>query len=290
MYIEPLVRLITSSDFPDLAVDDQELLIELRSRDIPVEAAVWDDPEIDWSTSPLCILRSVYDYHLHRAEFLAWVDHVSRTTKLLNDPKTIRWNSHKSYLNDLKAADVQVIETVWLQQGEHVDVSRICRDRGWEKAVVKPAVSASAYRTLPFTADDAAAAQAHADGLVNCGDAMVQPYLDEIETTGESSIIYLGGKRTHAARRPSGLHSAIEVARMGVPLIPTAEETKFARAVFELLTPVPLYARVDIVTTSEWGMLLLELELIEPALYLRHSPAPVIIFADAIEREFRASV
>jgi hypothetical protein len=113
---------------------------------------------------------------------------------------------------------------------------------------------------------------------------MVQPYLEEIELEGETSIIWLAGRRTHAARRPSGLHSTIDQAREGSPLVPQPEEVALATRVYDTVQPPPLYARVDMVDSADAGLLLLELELIEPALYLRHSPAPVSIFADGIVR------
>ena len=184
----PSVRLVTSADFPELAVDDRELLVELRSRGVPAHPAVWDDPDVDWAEPALCVLRSVYDYHLRRDEFLQWVDRVSETTVLLNDPETVRWNSHKSYLTDLAMQGVPVIDTVWLPAGERPDLRAICRQREWSRAVVKPAVSASAYRTLAFDADECGDAQRHAEALVENGDAMVQPYLGYSQDKPETHI------------------------------------------------------------------------------------------------------
>ena len=278
----PLVRLVTSADFPELAVDDRELLAELWARGIPAEPAIWDDPEVDWTESPVCVLRSVYDYHLRRKAFLAWVDRVSEVTLLRNAAETIRWNSHKSYLLDLEAAGIAVIETAWYGPDSPIDLEVLCKERMWTRAVVKPAVSASAYRTMPFRATDVEAAQQHAERLARAGDLMVQPYLDEIEARGETSVIWLHGKRTHSALRPSGLHSTIEAARAGSPNVPSGQEIELATRVYELIEPEPLYARVDIINTETRGLLLLELELIEPALYLRHSPAAVRVFADGI--------
>lgn len=183
MTIEPSVRLITSSDFPDLHVDDQELLLELRARGVPTEAAIWDDPDVDWSQAPVCVLRSVYDYHLRREEFLDWIDRVSAVSKLMNDPEIVRWNSHKAYLEDLASAGFPVIETCWVSRGQDAQLRTICGERGWSKGVVKPSVSASAYETLAFDADTLDAAQAHLERLSHVGDVMVQPYLDEIDKT-----------------------------------------------------------------------------------------------------------
>src|SRR5262245_17268440 len=100
----PAVRLVTAGHLPGLAVDDQQLLHQLQQRDVPVEIAVWDDPTVDWSAAPVTVIRSVFDYHLRRDEFLAWLDRAAPQTRIENPPELIRWNSHKSYLAEVAAA------------------------------------------------------------------------------------------------------------------------------------------------------------------------------------------
>ncbi|KAA2253930.1 hypothetical protein F0L68_32215 [Solihabitans fulvus] len=278
------VRLVTAAHLPELAPDDQELLHALRRRGVETEVAVWDDPSVNWAAAPVTVVRSVFDYHLRRDEFIEWVDRVEPLTSLQNPPEVIRWNSHKSYLLRLMEDGFPSIPTEWVDRGSTVDLRAVLAARGWAEAVVKPAVSASAHGTVKVSEDNLDEAQAHLDGLAHQGDALIQPYLYDFETTGETSVIWLGGDQTHSVRRPSGMHTSLEVAHVGAPLEPTAQELEFARAAYDWITPTPLYARIDVLNTRDHGLLVLELELVEPALYLRHSTAVADQFAAAVHK------
>ena len=283
MSASPAVRLVTAAHLPDLAPDDQELLHALRRRGVTTEVAVWDDPAVDWAAAPVTVVRSVFDYHLRRDEFVAWVDRVEPLTQLFNPPEIIRWNSHKSYLLRLAESGIPTIPTEYAYQGRPLDLGAVMAARNWPEVVVKPAVAASAHGALKVTAADVPAGQAHLDALLRSVDALVQPYLYDFETTGETSVIWLGGKQTHSVRRPSGMHSTLEVAHVGAPLDPLPAEVDFARTAYEWIAPEPLYARIDVLNTRDHGLLLLELELVEPALYLRHSAAIADTFAAAVQ-------
>ncbi|WP_441245524.1 ATP-grasp domain-containing protein [Kitasatospora sp. McL0602] len=289
MTTTPSVRLVTAAHLPELAPDDQELLHALGRLGVATEVVVWDDPAVDWSLAPVTVIRSVFDYHLRHPEFMAWLDRIEPLTSVQNAAEIIRWNSHKSYLTRVAEAGFPIIPTEWVRQGETGDLAAILGGRGWETGVVKPAVSASAHETLMVEKADLAEGQAHLDRLAAQGDVLVQPYLHDFTTVGETSVIWLGGEQTHSVRRPSGMHTSLEVAHVGAPLAPSREELDFARAVYDWITPAPLYARVDILNTADHGLLLLELELVEPALYLRHSTSIADRFAKAVERLLHAA-
>lgn len=280
------VRLVTAAHLPELAPDDQELLKALHRIGVPTGISVWDDPSVRWDQAPITVIRSVFDYHLRRPEFLAWVDRADAVTALYNSRDTIRWNSHKSYLSQWGAAGFPVIPTESVSAGNTTaDLDDICEQRGWDDVVIKPAVSASAYRTLRVTPVDRLAGQHHLQSLTREGDALVQPYLPEFETVGETSVIWLGGTQTHSVRRPSGLNTSLEEAHLGKPLVASSEEVALAMRAWTAIEPQPLYARIDLIQTQRYGLLLLELELVEPALYLRHSPALADELARAVQRQ-----
>ncbi|MDQ2838200.1 MAG: hypothetical protein M3Y42_16205 [Actinomycetota bacterium] len=280
--MSPAVRLVTAAHLPELAPDDQELLHALRRLGVETEIAIWDDPAVDWAAAPVTVIRSVFDYHLRRPEFIAWLDRVAPLTSVQIAPDIIRWNSHKSYLRRVEEAGFPGIPTEWVSQGSFVDLRDVLKARSWSEAVVKPAVSASAHGTLKVSDDDLDEGQAHLDGLADQGDALIQPYLYDFESTGETSVIWLGGEQTHSVRRPSGMHTSLEVAHVGAALEPTAAERELATAVYDWISPTPLYARIDLLNTTEYGLLVLELELVEPALYLRHSTVVADKFAEAV--------
>jgi hypothetical protein len=282
--MSPQVRLVTAAHLPELAPDDQELLHALKRADVETDVAVWDDPDVDWADTPVTVIRSVFDYHLRRPEFIAWVDRIEPLTSVHNAPEIIRWNSHKSYLSRLTDSGFATIPTAWVSKGTFSDLGTLLAEREWPEAVVKPAISASAHGALKVSGDNVDEAQSHLNGLVDSGDVLIQPYLYDFEGVGETSVIWLGHEQTHSVRRPSGMHTPLEVAHVGAPLEPTAAELQLAHAVYDWITPAPLYARIDLLNTTDYGLLVLELELVEPALYLRHSTAIADKFAAAIEK------
>jgi hypothetical protein len=278
---QPVVRLVTAAHLPDLLPDDQELLHALRRRGVETAVDVWDDPAVDWATAPLTVVRSVHDYHLRRDDFIAWIDRIEAVTRVCNPPEIIRWNSHKSYLRRLAESGIATVPTAWARQGEPVDLGELMAARSWSEVIVKPAVSASAHATLKVGGANLAAGRAHLTELLRSVDALVQPYLYEFETKGETSVIWLGGEQTHSVRRPPGIHIPYG-AMMGTPMDAPQHELDFARTVYEWIAPEPLYARVDVLDTRDHGLCLLELELVEPALYLGHSTAFADTFAAAV--------
>ena len=268
------VLLVTSEDLPDLTPDDRLLLDELLRRGVDARPAVWSDPAVKWEDARLAVLRSTWDYHLRAAAFLEWVDGVSERTVLKNPRTLVRWNAHKGYLRDLEARGIAITPTEWLRAGDRVD-GRM-RDRGWPDAVVKPAVSAGAFNTKRLR--DAS------EPLVADEEALLQPYLPELGEARETSLVFIAGKLTHAVTRESALERGLEAADLGRLHAAAPDEVAFAERALAAGTVAgeSLYARVDLVRSAAYGLLLLELELIEPNLFLPHSPAAVSALADAI--------
>jgi len=151
---------------PGLTEDDQHFARALERRGVQVCAAAWDDPAAAWSSAAAVVIRSTWDYHLRRADFLAWVARVSAATTLYNDARAVRWNSHKRYLAEIARRGVPVIDTVFASVGSNLDLTAVAREHGWRDVVVKPAVSASAHETRRFDVPDRAEGQAHLDRLL----------------------------------------------------------------------------------------------------------------------------
>jgi hypothetical protein len=280
------IALITFSEVPDLTADDQFLLVELEARGLTVAPLVWDDPGVDWSQPTVCVIRETWDYHLRLHEFLAWVDRVEYQTILLNSPQLVRWNAHKGYLRDLESRGIPIVPTVWLQAGAHADFRTLMSQTGWQQAVIKPTVSASAFETRLFSTDEDDEAQAHIDRLLAARDLMLQPFLRSVQAYGERSVIFINGEYTHAARRPEPFVSD-GVKRESRPAEATREEIDFSSRVLRGLPETPLYARVDVAPDDEGNLRLMELELIEPSLFFHFSPLAVERMAGGIERRLR---
>ncbi|SFO35414.1 Glutathione synthase/RimK-type ligase, ATP-grasp superfamily [Geodermatophilus obscurus] len=256
---------------PDLDEDGPLLLAALDGAGADAVPAVWDDPDVDWAGFDGVLVRSTWDYPLRRAAFLEWV---GRCRATVNPPPVLAWNTDKRYLHDLARAGVPTVPTVFLEPGEWSPAGA-----GPGDVVVKPAVSGSATDTGRFThlsAPDATAlvAALHAQGRT----VMVQPYLPGIDTEGETSMVFLGGRFSHAVRREpllagQGLREAVVVADvLGTvrPAEPDEAQLAVARAALDAAPggrAALSYARVDVIPGPA-GPVLLELEVTDCFLFL----------------------
>jgi len=258
----------------------------LAERGIDATIEPWDGPA-DWSSFDTVVIRSTWDYVTRRAEFLGWIARVDDQTTLLNPASVLRWNSHKGYLADLAAAGVPIVPTAFVPQGTEVDdLGAFVADA--TDCVVKPAVSASAYGTQRGAVDDPAMAE-HLRQLVSAGDALVQPVIPSVLTDGEVSVVHLGGELSHAVRKvakPGDYRVQFEYGGTAHPHTPTADEIALADAAMAAVAGRCAYARIDMVAGPD-GPLLMELELIEPVLFLEYAPGAVHRFADVIARAHR---
>ena len=242
----------------------------------------WDDPEVAWDRSAAVLLRTTWDYQERRDAFVGWAEAVARETLLLHGPVVVAWNTDKSYLRELAAAGAPLAPTVWLSAGSSVDLAAELSSRGWARALLKPRVGANARETLRFTADAAglASAQAHAERVLAREDLLLQPYLAAVETEGECSLVFADGAFTHGVRkipRPGDYKVQEDYGARDLPWLPDPAARSVAARVLELaearLGERLLYARVDLLRDDAGAYVLNELELVEPALFLRHGPA-----------------
>lgn len=260
------VALVTCVDLPDGTDDDHLLAAALTATGRSVSFVCWDDPEVQWPVVGAALVRSTWDYHRRVDAFCGWADWVGSVTRLHNPAATIRWNAHKGYLLELAAAGVPVVPTTLVRAG-----STAVPTIGDDDVVIKPAVSIGAERTVRH------ATQTDLDELVAATDTLVQPYLAAI-TDGELSIVCVGGEPSHVVRKVPKAGDFRTQEHHGAVVEPVDlddELAAFGRLVTAAVPgPVPTVARVDAVRTDD-GLLLMEVELIEPALWLAHAPATV---------------
>ena len=284
IFLSPMARiaLLTSSKYPRLTDDDRLLLAPLAERGIVTEPVVWDDPSVVWSSFDAIVIRSCWDYHLKIERFLSWTREIEAAgVPVFNPAAMVRWNTDKGYLRDLEAKGIPIVPTVW---GEgQLSLKEKLRELGWNKAVVKPRVSATAYRTHVVTQDDADSAQALFEDLRRGPGVMVQKFMDKVPSEGEWSLIFFGGKFSHAViKQPTPGDFRVQSDFGGTSQLAEPPLHVLASAAESLRAVEPtLYARVDGVV-DEGEFRLMELELIEPALFLSSQPEAPRRFADAI--------
>jgi glutathione synthase/RimK-type ligase-like ATP-grasp enzyme len=280
----PRLALATSSKHPDLPADDRLLLTPLAARNLQAQPAVWNDPHYDWSSCAAVVIRSCWDYHLQPDKFLNWIATLEAAgVAVFNPAPLIRWNANKSYLRDLEANDVAIVPTFWGEDGHAVILNEKLRELGWHRAVVKPRISATAYRTQLVTAKADDTAQQLFDELRRGPGVMVQKFMESIATEGEWSLIFFAGTFSHAVlKRPKTGDFRVQNDFGGTSHLADPPQHVLASATRALQAVDPtVYARVDGV--DEAGQFrLMELELIEPMLFLGEHPAAPARFADAI--------
>ncbi|MFI1409256.1 RimK family alpha-L-glutamate ligase [Streptomyces sp. NPDC020707] len=250
-----------------------------------VSVECWDDPGVEWGRFDLVLIRSTWDYSWRAAEFLAWADRCGAATTLANPPEVVRWNADKRYLGDLAAAGVPVVDTAYLAPGDPVDLP------GDREYVVKPTSGAGARYAARYTPEDHETAvrqleRMHAEGLT----AIVQPYVRSIDTAGERALVFFGGRLLHAIRKGAVLEpgTAFDEKKVAHPDLRTWQPSEAELAVAgRALAAVPgapelLYARVDLVDGDDGAPRVMELELVEPNLFLFLHEDSVPVVAQAV--------
>ena len=296
----PSVALATCREFPNLDDDDQLLPGALAELGITGVPAVWTDDAIDWASFDAVIVRETWDYSQDRPAFLAWIRRVAQSTLLLNPADVIEWNTDKRYLRDLVEAGLPVVPTTFLEPGDDAEAWQPCV--GYDDFVVKPAVSAGSRDTMRYSASaPLGAARAHVRSLLDAGrTVMLQPYLDAVDTVGETAVLFLGGEFSHAIRKGPLLVRDVAGERVeGLfvqeqidPRDPSPEELLTAQRIAGAIpggVDRVLFARVDLIPGPDGAPQLLELELTEPSLFLLHSDQAAPRLAAAIAARLRAA-
>jgi glutathione synthase/RimK-type ligase-like ATP-grasp enzyme len=274
------------------ALDDDlaPLADALRKMGAQVEVLAWDDNSVSWKRFDAVLLRSTWDYTERLPEFLAWCKRISDHTQLLNSTDVVKWNTDKHYLAELIAKKCPVIESVFIEPNKSAD-----NFPDYSEFVVKPAVGAGSRDTQRYLAEDRAAAVTHIKTLLAQKRAvLVQPYLAEVDSKGETALIFFNGIFSHAIRKgpllqlnqdaTAELFAAEDIRARE----PSSDELKVAH---QLLSAIPFenlaYARVDLLP-SEHGPQLLELELTEPSLFFNKAPGSAERFATSLYERLKA--
>lgn len=298
------IALVTCAAVPQLQDEDRPLIAALADRGMHAEPVIWDDERVDWSSYDLAVIRSTWDYPQQRDAFLQWATSVPR---LANPPNVLRWNTDKHYLQALAEHGLPVVETLWLEPERKFD-KRALHNRfpARQDYVIKPAISAGSMDTGRYgvTADDRRSSLDHAVRLLDDDrSVMVQRYVPEVDEHGEIALVFFHGTFSHAARKGAMLNGAqrsesglylvedMEPYRATPELIQAGQEIlAFARARIpgrSISSRPLLYARVDLVPTNDGPPLLMEVELVEPSLFLSLATGAVERFADSLVAELR---
>lgn len=214
----------------------------------------------------------VWDYFEgNEVKFLSEMLSASKQTRILNTPEILRWNARKSYLDTLAMRGAPVIETINVDDITEANVNAAFDTLRTEKLVIKPQVGGGAWRQVLYAKGDSFPLA----NLLPPGEAMIQAFLPSVQSEGEYSFLYFGGEYSHALiKRPKDGDYRIQSLYGGTEesYEAKADEKNAAETVLSTLKAMPLYARVDLLRGLDGQLKLIELEMIEPYLYLQHSP------------------
>ncbi|MBL9148185.1 MAG: hypothetical protein JNM94_05765 [Phycisphaerae bacterium] len=266
------VALVTCAELPR----PDEGLLPLRdafmARGVDAVACAWDDPHVAWKDFDVALVQSTWNYVRRFSDFVPWLARVATETRLLNPLATIRWNLHKRYLLELAEAGIPVVPTQLVPARGNVQWREVFAR--WGNVVLKPAISAGSFATIRVDADDHEAAETHLAAHRE-RDMLVQPLLSRVLAEGERNLVYIDGELSHAVSKAARWSGDSEGSRGCVSVEP--DERHVARQTLDALErfglPRPTYARVDVARDDTGRTLLMELELIEPSLFLHREPA-----------------
>jgi len=256
----------TRPDFGLHAIQFDPLHAACASRGTDLIETVWDEPDIESRGFQGFIVGTVWDYVKRPEEFIAALRRIEASSPVWNPVETIVWNTQKRYLIDLERAGARLVPTLWHARADEPTIRAAFEELGCERIVVKPEVGAGAWRQVLI---ERGQPLPHSDQLPP-DRTMIQPFIESIETEGEYSLLFFGREFSHAVQKlPKAGEYRIQAVYGGTDRehTPSAAELEAAQRVIDAVPEDLLYARVDMVRASDSGLMLMELELIEPYLY-----------------------
>ncbi|MCA9274404.1 MAG: hypothetical protein KDA29_00090 [Phycisphaerales bacterium] len=278
------IAYVSCTNLPEPDIDEQPLVQRLIDAGHDASVAAWDDESVDWASYDAAIIRATWNYAQHLDAFRDWLRRVDALTTLINPLATLDWNLHKGYLRELEAAGVPITPSAFFDRGQQVDVGALCTDRQWAKIVIKPTVSAGSFGTRSFDLcrGELSAAQSFFNEMVAQRDMMIQPYIESVDTVGETALIVIDGTLTHAIEKRPRFDDQDEEVYLRESI--SDEMRTIAARVLEAANKDHLYARVDVFPGDDGSLMLSELELLEPSLFFPHFPEAVGVFVRGVER------
>ena len=270
----------------NILFEEQLLKSALENQGLTVDITYWNNPSYDWSETRSLVFRTIWDYFERFDEFLLWLEEVRHQTQLINSYDLVKWNIDKHYLKELSEKGIKIVPTYFAKKNSKRNLAEIIELQQWKDVVIKPAISASAYKTFKILEETVNSNEKLFKDLLNQRDMLVQPFINTIEKFGEASLMVIDGKFTHAIlkkAKPGDFRVQDDFGGTVHDYVPTKKEIEFAEMVIEKCKAKPLYGRVDIIWDIEKNVYLSELEIIEPELWLRNYPKSAESIAEAVK-------
>ncbi|WP_420573280.1 ATP-grasp domain-containing protein [Kordia sp.] len=283
-YTNPVER---NEYIDNVLLEDQLVKNALEKEGLQVLKLAWDDPDFDWSTTKYALFRTTWDYFDRFTEFSNWLADVSNKTTLLNSSKMIHWNIDKHYLQDLEKENVAIVPTYFIEKGDTRSLMELHETLSWKQTVLKPCISGAARHTYKLNPQNIHKHEILYKNLISDEAMMLQPFMEQIVTKGEISLVVINGKYTHAILKKAKKGDFRVQDDFGGSVHeyhPSQKEIEFAEKAVNACIELPIYARVDIIWDNEDQLAISELELIEPELWFRYNNDAATQLAKAIKQ------
>ncbi|MDG2430955.1 hypothetical protein [Flavobacterium sp.] len=285
------IAILTCSQLPDLNLTDQPLIAALAKHNITAIPMVWDEPKTNWTDFDFLIFRNTWDYFEKEAQFNSWLDQIEKSgIKTLNSIAIIKQNKHKFYLQEMERQGVRILPTIFVNKTAALNLEGLLPSH-WKKAVIKPAFSAGSYLTEVFDTNQLGPISKKYSEIASDKELLLQEFMREIQTLGETSFIFFNKRFSHAVnKKPVDGDFRIQVQFGGIYTLihPDSHLIAQAQKIVDRFPDDLLYARVDGILINE-QLHLMEVECIEPDLYLQLSQGALDRFAESIVEQIAQS-
>lgn len=279
---------LTMTDSTGFTIDDDLAVGPLGDLGFQVESVPWQKSGVEWERYDVVVIRSTWDYFHDPDAFLSVLTEVeSSGTRLENRVDLVRWNLRKTYLRDLAARGVATVPTLFRDRLEEGDTERIFHEVRSRDVVLKPVVSANAAGAFRLDGDGVRDRAREVEAYFSHREVMAQPLVRSVLEEGEYSLFYFNGEYSHAILKSPKTDDFRVQEEHGASIRRIVADSALGEAgriALMALPTTPLYARVDLVRSDDgasyWVM---ELELIEPSMYLRMDPESPARFARALD-------
>lgn len=269
----------------NILTEDSLLTSALEQKGFKVARTFWDNDAFDWTETRFALFRATWDYFHRFEEFHLWLKRCAPTVDFINPYSVIQWNMDKHYLGQLKEKGINIPPTLFIEKGEVVQLRDLIQQKGWNKAILKPAIAGGARHTYLFDRESAADYQEVFEQLLANESMLLQEFQKNIVSKGEVSFMVFGGRYSHSILKKAKTGDFRVQDDFGGSVHPyeaSMEERQFVEQVIAQCDELPVYARVDVMWDNKNQLCVSELEMIEPELWFRTDRHAAQAMANAV--------
>lgn len=280
------VAFLSTDNLENFFTYDKLLFEPMKKIGWIAEEISWRNENVNWNDYYAVIVRSTWDYQNDSEKFINVLEKINGVSHLENDLDLMKWNMNKNYLFDLEQKGAKIVNTIWEKNFNTNLANEYFEKLNTDEIIIKPNISANADNTFRLTRDKLNINLGQLEKIFSTREFMVQPFLKNIIDEGEYSLFFFNGKFSHSVlKKPKDNDFRVQEEHGGniQPFKVSSELILIAENIIKKLSTIPLYGRVDLVRTKENEFALIELELIEPSLYLNKDNQSPLRFVKAFE-------